>query len=116
MSWHRCFTLDIVRTSTGEPVNSDDAGMELWNSKNYDRPYAFGGSEKMRSIAGTFSIRDKNNKKMAITPGDENFMVMEGKACVLKRPGHRNVYFTIPERPRPTVDSPLLGMDVIDFS
>ncbi|VDB84536.1 unnamed protein product [Peniophora sp. CBMAI 1063] len=110
LSSHKAFTLDIIYTSTGQAVNSVTAGIELWGSVNPDNPHALVFKEKLRPLELIFGIKDRD-----INPGQENFMVTEGSACVLKRSGKRDVYFTIPER-TPRMEAHERGMEPLRYA
>lgn len=50
-----------------------------------------------------------------IEPGEEKFLLHDGQHCLLRRPGHRDVRFTVPIRRRPKPKAPPVDADVIDF-
>lgn len=51
-----------------------------------------------------------------IEPGAEKFLLSDGNHCLLRRPGHRDVRFTVPIRRRPKPEArPPVDADVLDF-
>lgn len=103
-----CF--DFVANDTLEPVNSPFE-FELIGMWNKDAPWLppF-GSAKLLSIERAHGTRQED-----IPPGEEKFGAMEGTICLLKRPGKRDVTFTVPIRPRPVVPQNVGDTDVIEF-
>ena len=107
------YGLDFVRTSTGKPVNSPFK-YKLYSVPNLKlgQCSAMGQPQHQLSpIENSFGFFGKS-----IPPGEEKFVVNEGSACLLKRPGHPDIYFAVPIRPRPKVtpDS-LTNTIVLDF-
>ena len=56
------------------------------------------------------------NRDEDVAPGAEKFLLMDGQTCLLKRPGHRDLWFTIPLRAA-AMQAADAGQDVdeIDF-
>ena len=56
------------------------------------------------------------NRDEDVAPGAEKFLLMDGQTCLLKRPGHRDLRFTIPLRAA-AMQAADTGQDVdaIDF-
>ncbi|KAI0709637.1 hypothetical protein C8T65DRAFT_739816 [Cerioporus squamosus] len=101
----REYCLDFVETSTGQPVNSP-MKFQLWLVGNHNSPYPY-GSVPLRSLESAFGVSLKD-----ILPGEEKFVLTDGMTCVLTRPGHKPVRFTVPTR----IDAvePFDGVD-LDF-
>ncbi|KAI0695268.1 hypothetical protein C8T65DRAFT_584467, partial [Cerioporus squamosus] len=91
----REYCLDFVDTRTGVPVNSPFK-FELWVVPDPDRPWLGSGSARVTSLDVAFGQRQDE-----ILPGHEKFVLRDGQTCLLKRPGHRDVRFTVPVRRRP---------------
>jgi len=98
MEHERKYGLDFVRTSTGEPENSPfEFELHMVQPRNSSVPWHVpGGSARLHSMESGFGMR----KGEKINPGEEKFILDEGTALLLKRPGHRDVYFEVPVRRR----------------
>ncbi|TFK86407.1 hypothetical protein K466DRAFT_152709 [Polyporus arcularius HHB13444] len=85
------YCLDFVNSETGEPVNSPFE-FELWA---VHAPSWMGlvVPKKIVSQEEAYGIRLED-----IKPGLESFVLRDGMACLLKRPGHRDVRFVVPIR------------------
>ncbi|KAI0354797.1 hypothetical protein OH77DRAFT_1504486 [Trametes cingulata] len=91
----RDYCLDFVVTSTGQPVNSPFK-FDLLCIPDPDAPVPSGPIVRMRPLECSFGIpQDK------IDPGEEKFLLRDGAHCILRRPGHRDVRFTVPIRRHP---------------
>ncbi|KAI0373764.1 hypothetical protein BV20DRAFT_962344 [Pilatotrama ljubarskyi] len=91
----RDYCLDFLLTATGEPVNSPFE-FDLLCMPDPDAPVPSGPIVRMRPLECSFGIpQDK------IDPGEEKFLLRDGAHCLLRRPGHRDVRFTVPIRRRP---------------
>ncbi|KAI0752788.1 hypothetical protein C8Q80DRAFT_1217221 [Daedaleopsis nitida] len=93
------FCMDFVDTSTGRPVNSPFAFELLQVSDPGGTPLP---GARIRSIE-----RD-------ISRGEEKFVLRDGMTCILRRPGRRDVEFTVPIRPTPP-PSRRDDVDYLDF-
>ncbi|KAI0033239.1 hypothetical protein K488DRAFT_85081 [Vararia minispora EC-137] len=95
----RRYGLDFVRTSTGKSENSPFQ-YDLFTVPNPDAQTAgpvFGPrSGRLFSMESGLGLRG-----IDIRPGAERFLLSEGMCCLLKRKGHRDVFFKVPIRPRP---------------
>ncbi|RPD60453.1 hypothetical protein L226DRAFT_469388 [Lentinus tigrinus ALCF2SS1-7] len=101
------FCMDFVKTATGQPVNSPFK-FELWSvgaSSGMDRRGAF----RLRSLESAWGYSSRD-----ILPGAEKFVLRDGMICVLKRPGHKPVRFTVPTR-LDNHNSDSSDMDELDF-
>ena len=88
--------MDFVRTATGEAVNRPFK-FELWAVPNPKGPATQMGCGRLTSFEESFGIaRDK------IRPGEEKFLLRDGDTCLLKRPGEKDIRFTVPIRPLPS--------------
>ncbi|KAL1946045.1 hypothetical protein VTO73DRAFT_15172 [Trametes versicolor] len=52
-----------------------------------------------------------------IKPGEEKFLLHDGQHCLLRRPGHRDVRFTVPirRRPKPAAKKTPVDADILEF-
>ncbi|KAI0629986.1 hypothetical protein C8Q77DRAFT_1139751 [Trametes polyzona] len=91
----RDYCLDFVLTATGEPVNSPFK-FELFAGPGPDTPIGFAPTIALRPLDCAFGFSQEQ-----IPPGEEKFLLREGQSCALRRPGHRDVRFTVPKRRRP---------------
>jgi len=103
------FGLDFVHTSTGEPVNSPFE-FELWAVSVANASWVPMPRHRLRSLEEKSGRKTKDLK-----PGTEKFIVKGGMACVLKRPGFRDVYFKVPVLPRNIPEVDLQNYDVVTF-
>ncbi|TFK78993.1 hypothetical protein K466DRAFT_506375 [Polyporus arcularius HHB13444] len=85
------YCLDFVETATGLPVNSPFQ-FELWSIGTSSIPHAC-GPVRLRSLECSWGYSQKD-----IAPGAEKFVLKDGMTCLLKRPGHKAVRFTVPIR------------------
>ncbi|KII84214.1 hypothetical protein PLICRDRAFT_95561 [Plicaturopsis crispa FD-325 SS-3] len=105
----RQYCLDWVHSKTGEPVNSPfGEDYELWAVPNRRTPWIPCPTSRLCSVERAFGVAQKD-----ILPGHEKFTLLEGTACLFKRPGQMPIYFEVPVRPRPVDNSDVL---VFDFS
>ena len=86
------YCADFVRTSTGQAVDCPP-NFELWSLPS--GLAASMGSRRLHSLERTFScfVRCRPDTTEA-----ETFVLKDGQDYVLKRPGQRNVRFTVPTR------------------
>ncbi|KAI1782526.1 hypothetical protein LXA43DRAFT_1103894 [Ganoderma leucocontextum] len=89
---HREYCMDFVLTSTGHPVNSPFK-FELWVVPSSSTPWLGGLPMRIHSLERVYGYQDAK-----ISPGVEKFLLKDGQTCLLKRPGHRNLRFTVPIR------------------
>ncbi|KAI0026829.1 hypothetical protein K488DRAFT_64271 [Vararia minispora EC-137] len=92
------YGLDFVRTSTGKSENSPFQ-YDLFTVPDPDvqtvRPMMGPRSGRLFSVESGLGL-----KPSEIRPGAEKFILFEGACCLLKRKGHRDVYFKVPVRVR----------------
>lgn len=102
--------MDFVSQQTGEPKNSPFP-FELWTVGDVDAPWLSTtiGKRRAYSVERHFGIAQHE-----IEPGAEKFLLMEGQAYLLKRPGHRDLRFTVPMRHCPG-RFPVPAFDVLSF-
>ncbi|TFK80516.1 hypothetical protein K466DRAFT_667619 [Polyporus arcularius HHB13444] len=93
--------MDFVHNETKQPVNSPFE-YELWAMPS--RATLWNEPALLASLESSFGA--------AVLPGEEKFVMSEGQTCVLKRPGHQNVQFTVPRMARPTPEN----VHVLNFS
>ncbi|KAI0029838.1 hypothetical protein K488DRAFT_79952 [Vararia minispora EC-137] len=95
----RQYGLDFVRTSTGKSENSPFQ-YDLFTVPDPDvqtaGPMMGPRSGRLFSVESGLGL-----KPSEIHPGAEKFILFEGACCLLKRKGHRDVYFKVPVRVRP---------------
>ncbi|EIW52404.1 uncharacterized protein TRAVEDRAFT_53826 [Trametes versicolor FP-101664 SS1] len=105
------YCLDFVLTSTGEPVNSPFK-FDLFTIPDPDAPAGFAPIMRMTPLECSFGIPQHE-----IEPGEEKFLLHDGQHCLLRRPGHRDVRFTVPirRRPKPTAKKIPVDADILDF-
>lgn len=106
--------MDFVRTSNGEPVNSPFE-FELFAIPNPKRAWLEPGvGAKLESFERRYRIPQAH-----IKPGEEKWLMQDGQTCLLRRPGMRDVVFTVPIRPLPEPEpkkgSGEQNYDVLDF-
>ena len=95
--------MDFVHTSTGEPVNSPFA-FELWSTADAS---SLGPAFRLVSLERSWGYSQQD-----IIPGGEKFVLRDGMRCLLRRPGRKDLRFTVPIRAVP-VEAP--GTDDLDF-
>ncbi|KAI0715489.1 hypothetical protein C8T65DRAFT_573064 [Cerioporus squamosus] len=100
------YCLDFVETATGQPVNSPFE-FELWSTGRSSIPHVCGAA-RLRSLECSWGYSQKD-----ISPGQEKFVLRDGMKCVLKRPGHSPLRFTVPTRL--TNESDSSDADDVDF-
>ncbi|KAL7278895.1 hypothetical protein ACG7TL_006726 [Trametes sanguinea] len=102
------YCMDIVDTATKQPVNSPFE-FELWVVPNPKAPWLSMPSGCVRSLERNFGVAQDD-----ILPGEEKWLLRDGQTCLLKRPGKRDVQFTVPIRKhlRPAV---AYDVDILDF-
>lgn len=102
------YCLDFVKTSTGLSVNSPFE-FELWSiGSSTTAPGC--GPVRLRSLECSWGYSQKD-----IPPGAEKFVLRDGMTCMLKRPGHKPVRFTVPKRQATGRDMSDSDVDHIDF-
>ncbi|KAI0026933.1 hypothetical protein K488DRAFT_63814, partial [Vararia minispora EC-137] len=93
------YGLDFVRTSTGKSENSPFQ-YDLFTVSDPDvqtaGPMMGPRSGRLFSVESGLGLEPSE-----IRPGAEKFIMFEGMCCLLKRKGHRDVYFKVPVRPKP---------------
>ncbi|KAI1789520.1 hypothetical protein LXA43DRAFT_892707 [Ganoderma leucocontextum] len=89
---HQEYCMDFVVTSTGQPVNSPFE-FELWALPSSHTPWLGGLPMRVHSLERVYRYADAD-----ILAGAEKFLLKDGQTCLLKRPGHRNLRFTVPVR------------------
>ena len=94
--------MDFIDHDTGEPVNSP-FNFELCSVPNALSQYP---SLRLRSLERAWGILPTN-----IAPGEEKFVLKDGMTCVLRRPGYRDIRFTVPLR----ISTPAPSVDVVDL-
>ena len=87
--------MDFVHTTTQKPVNSPFE-FELWQLSGPAAPWNAPGIFRIHSIERIFGL-----SSYRIRPGEEKFVLEDGKTYQLSRPGHKHVRFTIPRRVSP---------------
>ncbi|KAI0671144.1 hypothetical protein C8Q78DRAFT_1190750 [Trametes maxima] len=103
------YCLDFVDSRTGEPVNSPFK-FDLICLPSPNAPIGSGPMVGMRPLECAFGIEaDK------IPPGEEKFLFRDGQHCILRRPGLRDVRFTIPKRRRPQAVLPTPDAHFLEF-
>lgn len=85
------YCLDFVETSTGKPINSPFE-FGLWTVGNRTAPHVC-GPVRLRSLEAAFGYSLKD-----VAPGEEKFVLTDGMRCMLTRPGHKPLWFTVPTR------------------
>ncbi|EIW63140.1 uncharacterized protein TRAVEDRAFT_43446 [Trametes versicolor FP-101664 SS1] len=101
------YCMDFVDTVTNRPVNSPFA-FELWAVPDPKSPWLALPSGRLHSLERSFHVaRDK------ILPGEEKWVLRDGQTCLLKRPGKRDVMFTVPIRQQPQTVQ--YDVDILDF-
>ncbi|KAI0642958.1 hypothetical protein C8Q79DRAFT_1012954 [Trametes meyenii] len=103
------YCLDFVHSRTGEPVNSP-IKFDLLCVPDPNAPIGSGPIVRMRPLECAFGIPE--NK---IKAGEEKFLLRDGQHCVLRRPGFRDVRFTVPIRRRPQKVLPAADADFLSF-
>ncbi|KAI0642955.1 hypothetical protein C8Q79DRAFT_980828 [Trametes meyenii] len=103
------YCLDFVDSRTGEPVNSPFK-FDLICLPSPNAPIGSGPMVGMRPLECAFGMEaDK------IPPGEEKFLFRDGQHCILRRPGLRDVRFTIPIRRRPQAVLPTPDAHFLEF-
>lgn len=85
------YCLDFVNSATGLPVNTPFE-FELWSLGSSSTPYACPPA-RLRSLERSWGYLPKD-----IPAGAEKFVLSDGMTCMLTRPGHKTVRFTVPIR------------------
>ena len=105
--------MDFVQTSTGEPVNSPFE-FELFAIPNPKRAWLEpGAGGQLRSFERGFRIKQED-----ILPGEEKWLLQDGQSCLLRRPGMKDLVFTVPIRPLPEPEEDKTkeaDVDTLDF-
>lgn len=101
--------MDFVDTATQEAVNSPFE-FELWAVPSLDAPWLGMPSGRLQSLERNFHVaQDK------ILLGEEKWVLRDGQTCLLKRPGKKDVMFSVPKRkvnPSPAIEC---DVDILDF-
>ncbi|KAH9858411.1 hypothetical protein C2E23DRAFT_798467 [Lenzites betulinus] len=101
------YCLDFVLTATGEPENSPFE-FSLFAGPGPTVPLGTTPTVGLRPLECSFGIPiDK------IPPGTEKFLLRDGQLCTLRRPGHKDVQFTIPIRQR--AEPPKPDVNILEF-
>ncbi|KAI0819563.1 hypothetical protein BC628DRAFT_1011127 [Trametes gibbosa] len=101
------YCLDFVLSATGEPVNSPFE-FNLFAGPGPSIPVGFAPTMGIEPLECSFGIARKD-----IRPGAEKFVLRDGQRCMLQRPGHKDVQFTVPMRRRP--EPPRVDIDNIEL-
>lgn len=99
------YCMDFVDTRTGTPVNSPFQ-FELWAVPDPAKPWLGCGSLRIHNLESAFGYSDDQ-----ILPGHEKFVLRDGQTCLLKRPGKKDIRFTVPIRSTPVAGA-VGGRDV----
>ncbi|KAH9848268.1 hypothetical protein C2E23DRAFT_465689 [Lenzites betulinus] len=103
------FCMDFVDSVTEHAVNSPFK-FELWIVPDPDSSWLGAPAGCVRSLERNFGIsQDK------ILPGEEKFILRDGQTCLIKRPGKRDILFTVPVRKRPERTAVAHDAHVLDF-
>ncbi|KAI0373769.1 hypothetical protein BV20DRAFT_962352 [Pilatotrama ljubarskyi] len=107
-----CF--DFVNSITHEPKNKPFE-FELWSVPLEDPAMNRAPwlpldlvSRRLQSLEHGFGLKEED-----IGEGEEKFVFMDGQTCVLKRPGHRDIRFTVPNRCPATIED---EAEVVSFA
>ncbi|TCD61970.1 hypothetical protein EIP91_007656 [Steccherinum ochraceum] len=95
MEADREYCLDFIDNTTGEPVNVPE-GYELWTVPYKRAPWIPSGNVRLSTVERSFGSNPED-----ISPDEEKYILLEGTACRLVRPGLKNIYFEVPVRERP---------------
>ena len=102
--------MDFVRTATGEPVNSPFPH-ELWCVQDPDTPWLEPTTfSRLSTIESSFGIGSGK-----LLPGEEKYILRDGLTCLLKRPGKKDVRFTVPIRRDQRPEAPEEDVAVLEF-
>ena len=96
--------MDFVHSATDKPVNSPFK-FELWSVPNSMVPCP---SMRIRSLERSWGVAPAE-----LVAGEEKFVLKDGMTCVLRRPGHRDLRFTVPIRVAAVAS--FMDVDVADF-
>ncbi|KAI0674827.1 hypothetical protein C8Q78DRAFT_1009108 [Trametes maxima] len=88
------YCMDIVDTATKQPVNSPFE-FDLWIIPDLDTPWLGGPAGCLRSLERNFGIPQHK-----ILPGEEKWVLRDGQSCLIRRPGEKDIRFTVPVRKR----------------
>lgn len=103
------YCMDFVDTATQEAVNSPFE-FELWAVPSLDAPWLSMPSGRLHSLERNFHIaQDK------ILPAEEKWVLRDGQTCLLKRPGKKDVMFSVPKRKVNSLPAAGYDVDVLDF-
>ncbi|KAI9061221.1 hypothetical protein FKP32DRAFT_1594895 [Trametes sanguinea] len=102
------YCMDIVDTATQQPVNSPFE-FELWAVPNPNAPWLSMPGGCVRSLERCFGIAQQD-----ILPGEEKWLLRDGQTCLLRRPGKRDVQFTVPRR-KQSQPAAVYDADILDF-
>ncbi|KAI0662264.1 hypothetical protein C8Q70DRAFT_964071 [Cubamyces menziesii] len=101
------YCMDIVDTATGQAVNSPFE-FDLWAVPNPKAPWLSMPSGRLRSLERCMGIAQHD-----ILPGEEKWLLRDGLTCLLKRPGKRDVQFTVPMRKQ--LQPLVYDVEILDF-
>ena len=93
------YCLDFIVTATGEQINTPK-GYELWTVPNKKTPFALCPAGRLYSVDRGAGAPRGDLDAIAAVGDSEKYLLMEGMACRLIRPGMKNIYFEVPIRPR----------------
>ncbi|KAI0644640.1 hypothetical protein C8Q79DRAFT_972929 [Trametes meyenii] len=88
------YCMDIVNTATGQAVNSPFK-FDLWIIPSPDASWLSGPAGCLRSLERNFGIPQHK-----ILPGEEKWVLRDGQTCLIRRPGQKDILFTVPVRKR----------------
>ncbi|KAI0674828.1 hypothetical protein C8Q78DRAFT_1009110 [Trametes maxima] len=88
------YCMDIVDTATKQPVNSPFE-FDFWIIPDLDTPWLGGPAGCLRSLERNFGIPQHK-----ILPGEEKWVLRDGQSCLIRRPGEKDIRFTVPVRKR----------------
>ncbi|KAI0644643.1 hypothetical protein C8Q79DRAFT_1104947 [Trametes meyenii] len=94
---------------TIQPVNSPFK-FELWVVPDPSAPHLRMPSGRLQSLERNFEIvQDK------ILPGEEKWVLRDGQTCVIRRPGERDIMFTVPMRKSLKQEQDSVDAHVLEF-
>lgn len=100
--------MDIVDNATKQAVNSPFE-FDLWVVPNPCAPWLSMPAGCVRSLERNIGLSQHE-----ILPGEEKWLLRDGQTCLLKRPGKRDVQFTVPIRKRFQPVN-IYDVDILDF-
>ncbi|KAI0644634.1 hypothetical protein C8Q79DRAFT_912749 [Trametes meyenii] len=103
------YCMDIVDTDTKQAVNSPFK-FDLWVIPDPDAPWLSGPIGCLRSLERNFGIPQQD-----ILPGEEKWVLRDGQTCLIRRPGEKDVRFTVPVRKRRKLPTTEEEVYILDF-